>query len=88
MASENEKITFKEEAFRPTTDFQMQQWKLKDNWMSFQILEGKKLQPAIPYPTKISFKREDKIYFRKYRKILSAVDPHNLKDMLWAVILD
>lgn len=64
MASENEKITFKEEAFRPTTDFWMQQWKLKDNWMSFQILEGKK-------PCNLEFPIQQKYLLKEKIKYIS-----------------
>lgn len=62
VTSENEKLTFKRKTLRQTIDFWVQEWKLKDKWEClFKFLKGeKKLQPQIVYPTKISFKREEK----------------------------
>lgn len=50
VTSENEKLTFKREKLRPTIDFWVQEWKLKDNWGCLsKFLKGKKkkLQPQI-----------------------------------------
>ena len=61
--SENEKLTFKREKLRPTIDFWVQEWKLKDNrGCLFKFLKEKKKITATSnfLSNKNIFKREEK----------------------------
>lgn len=82
--SENEKLTFKREKLRPTIDFWVQEWKLKDNrGCLFKFLKEKKKNNCnLKFSIQQKYLQERRErHLRKYRKISSAVRP-SLKNML------
>lgn len=77
--SENEKLTFKREKLRPTIDFWVQEWKLKDNrGCLFKFLKEKKKITATSnfLSNKNIFKREEKDISENTEKFHQQLDPH------------